>query len=358
MKINIFMEKICILGILALILCFSTNAAEWQFVSDVKAREGDGSSGWINQIAIHPTKPGVFYAATENAGVLLSKDGGKNWVSRWQAKRMGLTADSAEFVSGYRVKCIEIDPVKKDVIYAGMDKQGIYKSSDAGVNWTEINEMLMDTYIGAISIHPARPDFIYLGTYGGGMYRRSAEASDWEEIVQGMRNTYVTDLVISTKNPDIMYVSTNGGISKTTDGGSNWITVNNGLTTGYMLCLAISPDSPDILYAGSDGRGLFKTTDGGENWFSVGGEIWMTETLPGNMALVASVVAVNPVNTEIVYAANSSGVFRSADAGKSWTQINTGLTNTDIKSLTVTSKKPVRVYAGTADGQIFAWTEE
>ena len=49
---------------------------------------------------------------------------------------------------------------------------------------------------------------------------------------------------------------------------------------------------------------------------------------------------------------------RSSDGGQTWEQVNIGLTNTDIKSLTVTSAEPVTVYVGTADGKLFAYMEE
>jgi 3'-phosphoadenosine 5'-phosphosulfate (PAPS) 3'-phosphatase len=73
---------------------------------------------------------------------------------------------------------------------------------------------------------------------------------------------------------------------------------------------------------------------------------------------VVSSVVVNPANNSIVYAANPSGVFRSADAGKTWTQINTGLTNTVIKSLAVNNIKLAVVYASTSDSKFFIYTEE
>lgn len=347
-----------VLSILVVLSGFPARAAEWKLISQVEIPDGGGSSGWINQLALHPSEPNVFYVATEDAGVLVSEDGGSSWCSRWRAKREGLTAESAEGVTGFRVKCLAIDPTEPGLVYAGMDKLGVFKSTDSGVSWTEMNEILMDTYIRSIVIHPARPDVIYLGTYGGGVYRRPVEAPGWEEITQGMRNTYVNALVMLPENPDVMYAATNGGISKTIDGGENWVTVNKGLTTGYMPCLAVDPANANVLYAGSDGRGLFKSEDGGNNWLSVGGDIWMTEALPGYMAAVVSSVAVNPVKPSIVYAANSSGVFRSADSGQNWVQINSGLTSADIKSLTVTATEPVTIYAGTADSKMFAYIEE
>ena len=72
----------------------------------------------------------------------------------------------------------------------------------------------------------------------------------------------------------------------------------------------------------------------------------------------AAAVTGGLLSNRIVYAGNPSGVFRSADSGQTWEQIDTGLSNTEVKCLTVSSAEPVTVYAGTADGKLFAYVEE
>jgi photosystem II stability/assembly factor-like uncharacterized protein len=352
-----------IMCVLVVIFCFSGQAAQWKLIAEWPTGRGGGPRGWINQLVIHPTRPNVFYAGTEGAGVLVSEDGGSTWTPRNE----GLTRAVEGTVSGYHVRCLAIDPTKSGVMYAGMAAFGVFKTTDDGNSWAAINEQLGDSYTKVMAIHPAKPDTLYLGTDGGGMYRRPSGSPEWEEIIEGMRNTYIKALVMDPKDPDVMYVATNGGVSKTTNGGDSWVSASNGLTTRYMLSLTVDPKNTQVLYAGSDGSGLFKTEDGGGNWVSVGGDIWMTKGVEDEFAepgegtqstLLVSSLAVNPVNTAIVYAGNPSGVFRSADSGQTWVQINTGLTNTEIKSLTVTSTEPVTVYAGTADGKLFAYTEE
>lgn len=347
-----------VLCILAMLFCSLVQAAEWKLISADTPEEGERPRGWINQLALHPTRSNVLYAATEDSGVIVSEDSGINWKSAWIPKRAGLTQESDVGVSGYRIRCLAIDPIRPGVMYAGMAMLGVFKTTDYGDNWVEMNEMLPDTYARAMAIHPSKPDTLYLGTYGGGMYQRISGSSRWKETIEGMKNTYIRELVMDPSDRNVMYVATNGGMSKSINGGNNWTSINRGLATLYILSLAMDPENTGILYAGTDGKGLFKTENSGSDWVSVGGDIWTIEGLPKGLEAVVSSVIVNPVNPSIVYAANSSGMFRSTDSGQTWSKMNAGLPETDVRSLAVTHTEPITVYAGIASGSIFAYTEE
>lgn len=347
-----------IVSIFVLVFCSSVQSGEWKLISADAPKEGERPRGWINQLVLHPTRSNVLYAATEDSGVIVSEDRGINWKSAWTPKREGLTPESDVSVSGSRIRCLAIDPIRPGVMYAGMAMLGVFKTTDYGDNWVEMNEMLPDTYTRAIAIHPAKPDTLYLGTYGSGVHQRITGSSRWKETTAGMKNTYIRELAMEPKDPNIMYVATNGGISKSIDGGNNWTSINRGLATLYILSLAIDPQNTGTLYAGTDGKGLFKTENSGSDWVSMGGDIWTIEGLPKGLEAVVSSVIVNPVNPSIVYAANSSGMFRSSDSGQTWAKMNTELPETDVRSLTVTHTEPITVYAGTANGSIFAYTEE
>jgi len=373
----------CLLIILMIALfCLSATAAEWKVLYDVAprvpGRQPQGAPagqpqgmpagpppgmtlGWVNQLLVHPTKPNVLYAATEGAGFAISADGGKSW----EQKNQGFGTVEEGTVSGYQIRCLAIDPSNSDTIYAGMAAFGVYKTTDAGKTWNTISDTLEDTFTKALAM--AKTDTLYLGTDGGGMYRYNVQTNEWTEIVKGLKNTYVKAIVMDPKDPKIIYVATDGFIGKTTDGGDTWTVLSNGFTNRYILCLAMDPKDSKVLYAGTDGGGLFKTVDGGEKWEAVGGDIWMTKPAPEDLAApgadvdatpVASSVVVNPANNSVVYAANPAGVFRSADAGQTWAQINTGLTSTVVKSLAVNNTKPVMIYASTSDGKFYAYTEE
>jgi len=354
-------NSLLILFIFTITICSTVQAGEWKLL--FQPPQGT-PAGWINQLIVHPTKSNVLFAGTEGAGIIASEDGGKTWVQ----KNQGFGTVEEGTVSGVQIRCIAFDPTKPDTIYAGMAAFGVYKTTDAGNKWDTISDTLEDTFTKALAIHPAKTDIVYLGTDGGGIYRYNVPANEWIESVKGLKNTYIKAIVMEPKNPKIIYVATDGFVGNTTDGGDNWKVLSNGLTNRYTLCLVMDPKDSKVLYAGTDGGGLFKTSDGGEKWEAVGGNIWMTKPAEEDLAvpgaadvestLVASSVVVNPANNSIVYSANPSGVFRSADAGQTWAQINTGLTSTVIKNLAVNNTKPVIVYASTSDGKFFAYTEE
>ncbi|HGE69697.1 TPA: hypothetical protein ENX78_02605 [Candidatus Poribacteria bacterium] len=346
--------------IIILLTCFSAQSAEWKLLSEAPRGVPIGA---VNQIVIHPTKHNVIYIGTEGMGFLASEDGGKTWVP----KNQGFTAAEEGTVSGFQIRCIAIDPSKPDTIYAGMAAFGVFRTVDAGTKWDNISDTLEDTFTKVLAIHPTKTDTVFLGTDGGGIYRYDVAQNEWTEKVKGLKNTYIRALVMDPKDPKVMYAGTDGGVAKTTNGAESWTVISNGITSRYVLCLAIDPKDPKVLYAGTDGGGLFKTIDGGGKWEPIGGEIWLAKppaedlvTPSGDVesTLVVSSVVINPINTSIVYAANQTGVFRSADGGKTWEKINTGLTSTVIKCLAISANKSVTLYAGTSDGKLFAYTEE
>ena len=353
---------VCINLIIVFIILFACSilASEWKLLTE--APRGV-PVGWVNQLLVHPSKSNILYAATEGAGFLVSEDGGTTWVP----KNQGFTAAEEGTVSGYQIRCIAINPVKPEIIYAGMAAFGVFKSTDGGNSWNDISATLGDTFTKVLTIHPAKPDTVYLGTDGGGIYVYDSKNDEWEEIVNGLKNTYIKAMVIDPKDPNTIYVATDGGIFKTTNGGQSWAQSSNGITTRYTICLAIDPKNPKTLYAGTDGGGLFKTEDGGNNWTAIGGDIWMAKPLTDDLGApgadmeatpIVSSIVVNPSDTNIVYAANQTGVFRSSDGGKTWSKINEGLTSVVVKSLAVNPAKPVTVYASTSDGKLFAYKEQ
>lgn len=351
---------ICI--VLFMSFCLVAQAAEWKNLLDVSG-PGQRISGWVNQFVIHPTNPDIIYAATEGAGFLISEDGGKRWIP----KNEGLTMAAEGTVSGYHVRCLAVDPKKPDTVYVGMAAFGTFKSTNGGSSWTDMNDGLGDTFTKVMLIDPTNPDILYLGTDGGGVHRRNLSSGRWGEISEGLKNTYIKTIVMDPKDPKTLYVGTDGGIAKTVDGGNLWTIINNGLTSRFVLTLAIDSKNPKVLYAGTDGGGLFKSTDGGDSWTPLGGEIWMSRSVSEDFggtdaetakALVVSSIVVNPINPSIVYAADSNGVFRSADSGNTWTKINAGLTSTNVKCLGINPNPPVKIYASTADAKIFVYTEE
>jgi photosystem II stability/assembly factor-like uncharacterized protein len=125
-------------------------------------------------------------------------------------------------------------------------------------------------------------------------------------------------------------------VSKSTDGGLTWpARYNLTAAAGYCYALAVDPGNTNIVYAGGAG-GLFKSTNAGASWGSsstgITGDVYD--------------IKLNPQNTNIVYAGTPDGVFRSANAGGTWT--DTGCDS--VVALLVNPAHPDTVYAGTGYG--------
>jgi photosystem II stability/assembly factor-like uncharacterized protein len=118
---------------------------------------------------------------------------------------------------------------------------------------------------------------------------------------------------------------------------------------GDVMALAVNPATPSTLYAGTDGGGIFKSTDAGGTWSAVNTGL----TSPNVRAL-----AINPTTPATLYAGTvfGLGVFKSTDSGATWTVANTGLTSHYVDSLAINPATPTTVYAGT-DGGVFRSTD-
>ncbi|HZH33221.1 MAG TPA: SBBP repeat-containing protein, partial [Pyrinomonadaceae bacterium] len=128
-------------------------------------------------------------------------------------------------------------------------------------------------------------------------------------------------------NPQIIYVGTSQRIYKSITGGGNWAATMNGipvLTTFWDLL--IDPSS-NTIYAASQ-SGLFKSSDAGASW---------TQININNLTAVRS-LAQDPNNSANIYAATTNGsFFRSLDGGTSWNQNNDGLTGNGLSAVVATS---------------------
>lgn len=156
-----------------------------------------------------------------------------------------------------------------------------------------------------------------------------------------------------------VYVATaGGGIFKSLDGGGSWARIVNGLIEWNISKMVMDPKDPMTLYIGTENNGLFKTNDGGANWFSSG----TAGTITGITAIAIDPhTCLSPPCTDIYVGSqdSGSGVWVSRDIGLSWTQMNTGLAETNVTAFTIFSynKFPSDLYAGTEEGHLYKFNQ-
>lgn len=247
-----------------------------------------------------------------------------------------------------RVYGMVVNEISPSTMYAcGLD-QGVYKTTDAGVSWTQINNGIQLTQVQALAISKNNPQYLLAGTAAGtgaGVYRTTDGGSSWTQVNAGIAETIgVQALMIHPDNPSIAWCAiftgtadAVNGLYKTTDGGANWFPIVNGIgTIKNFLCMAMSPTDPNTIYAGSSFQvatstgpsAIYKSTDGGNNWFL------------SSTGLPTDPTEINPVRTLNVSTANPNvvtaglfvntatllgGFYLSTDAGANWVQKNNGL---------------------------------
>jgi photosystem II stability/assembly factor-like uncharacterized protein len=247
------------------------------------------------------------------------------------------------------------DPSRPLVFYMGSVNGGVWKTVNAGTSWENITDGKTDiSSVGAIAVAPSDPNVIWVGTgegkpredltYGTGVYRSTDGGDTWQHL--GLASAgQIPTLRVHPTNPDIAWVAALGhafgpnserGIYRTTDGGKSWkrvLFIND--STGAND-ISVDPTNPRIVYAsmwkfqrspwgmdaGGGKSGLFKSTDGGDTWTQLSTNSGMPKGPLGKIT-----VSVSASNPRRVYASVEAkdtlgGIFRSDDAGESWSRVN------------------------------------
>jgi photosystem II stability/assembly factor-like uncharacterized protein len=147
-----------------------------------------------------------------------------------------------------------------------------------------------------VAFHPTNPDIQYIGSASGGLWKTTSAGigvNAWERIDLGHPVLGVSSIVINPQNPEEMYIGT-------------------GEVYNYTVSM---PGIANRLTRGSYGMGILKTTDGGQNWEKT--LDWSYTDLRGVWDLV-----INPVNTNTVLAATTEGIYRTQDAGSTWSLVH------------------------------------
>jgi photosystem II stability/assembly factor-like uncharacterized protein len=160
--------------------------------------------------------------------------------------------------------------------------------------------------------------------------------------------------------------ATGGGVWKTVDGGLIWSNVTDGFVkTGSVGSIAVAPSDPNVVYVGmgeacvrstttSHGDGVYKSTDAGKTWTHLG--LDKTRHI--------SKIRIHPTNPDVVYVAAQGnqwadnperGVYRSRDGGQSWELILKVDDRTGANDLSMDARNPRILYAAMWDHRRKAW---
>ena len=275
-----------------------------------------------------------------------------------------------------RIADIAVHPTDKATWYVASAAGGVWKTTNAGTSFAPVFDGEGSFSIGAVTIDSKNPNVVWVGTgennaqrvvaYGDGIYKSIDGGKSWKKM--GLEESeHIARIVIDPRNSDVVYVAAQGplwrkggdrGVYKTTDGGKTWSRVLSVDEWTGANDIQMDPRNPDLLIAttwqrnrrtfafvaGGPGSAVYRSTDAGKTW---------TKSQSGfpNVDLGRIGLAMSPANPSVVYAIaeaayDSGGSFRSRDGGASWERMSRYQSGGNYYNEIVADPKNVdRVYA-------------
>ncbi len=220
----------------------------------------------------------------------------------------------------------------------------------AGLRFRNIGPAAMGGRIDDLAVLESNPAVFYVGAATGGLWKTTNMGTSWEVLFDDLDDVVsIGDVAIAPNDANLVWVGTGennnrqsgswgNGVYKSTDGGRTWR--HMGLRDSkHIARIIVDPVDHDVVYVAALGslwgpgkeRGVFKTTDGGVTWANV---------LFVNEDTGATELVQDPMNNKVLYAATyqrrratwgfngsgpGSGVHKSSDAGRTWTQLTNGI---------------------------------
>ncbi len=308
-------------------------AARWREVGPARGGRSVAATGSVQ-------RPNEYWMGTTGGGVFKTIDGGLNW-----------SAASDKYFGG-TIGAIAVDPTNADIVWVGGGEtdirgntaggDGLWKTLDAGKTWTRLG--FLEEHIAAIRVHPTNKDVAWLAVFGNpfrasdtrGVFKTTDGGKTFTKILFVNDSTGAIDIQVDPTNPDILYAATwqawrtawamssggaGSGIYKSLDGGATWTNLTRtatGLPTGVLgkIGLAISPVKPSRVWAviEHDSGGVYRSDDAGATWTYINRDRKLRQR-----AWYYSNLVPDPKDSNIVYALNV-GFYRSRDGGKTFPQ--------------------------------------
>ena len=360
---------------------------QWRLLGPFRGGRADAAAGV-------PGRPNEFYFGSVGGGVWKTVDAGRTWMPVFDAEPAA------------SIGAIAVAPSHPDVVYVGTGEStlrdsagfgdGVYRSADAGRTWTHLG--LPDTqHIGKIAVDPRNPDVVFVAAMGSlyapnperGVFRSRDGGRTWEKVLYTDENTGAIEVVIDPSNPRVVYAGLwntrrppwfvyapsngpGGGIYKSTDGGTTWRQLTAGLPTGTMgrSGIAVAPSNPRRVYAvvdcldpvpgaapapsggGNFGTqaqgqgGVFRSDDAGATWTKLSGDsmLW-------GRGWYFEKIAVDPKDADVVYVPNVN-VNRTRDGGRTWEVLKGSPGGDDYHQLWVSPDDPDTLIVASDQGTV------
>ncbi len=283
-----------------------------------------GSQGnYASAMIVHPTDPNIVFVG--GLDIYKTTDGGNSWsqVSMWIPPGDSNNPEGIPYVHGdHHVFAFDLS-TNPPTLYNGSDG-GVARSRDLGNTWGVLNKDLGVTQFYTFAVHPTNPNIMLGGTQDNGTpMLLSGQENLWRDVSGGdgwqtfFDYTDPTRIYVAQQQLNVFRYVINYATGRFTEsksigyiGGSNGITQRDFQKADFFPPYELSPNNPSVLVLGTNR--VLRSTNRGDSWTPISAEF--------NMPLAA--VAIAEGNDDVIWAATyDAKIFKTENNGTSWAQV-------------------------------------
>jgi photosystem II stability/assembly factor-like uncharacterized protein len=313
----------------------------------------------------HPSKPGTVFAATTE-GFWMTSDGGRTWALTTQ--------------KSLEINSVTVHPADPNKIFIGTNNYGIMVSNDGGKNFYQANENFTSRLTYTITADREMPNRLYAttrntATGGGFVFISNNSGQTWEQtksldVARIAPFAFLQDSV----NANNIYLGTNVGVFRSLDRGITWTQITAPKPVVKKKATAtkkktvvkpvavpvVDPMAPVLIPALVDNVKVLASTEDGKNGIFAGTDTglyrtydltkgWEKIQFGAGIDQSIFVVFVSPNSPGTIWVGTAaSGVIVSRDDGKTWSRVDGIPPNIPVSSINVNPNKPELMYVGTS----------
>jgi photosystem II stability/assembly factor-like uncharacterized protein len=240
-----------------------------------------------------------------------------------------------------------------DLVYAGVEDAGFFKTTDGGESWKELPGLRAakgsqwQPGAGGMCLHtiiedPTNPQRIYVAISAAGAFRTDDGGQTWKPINKGLKSAYeipdpnadvghcVHRIALHRSRPEVLYMQKHWDVMRSDNGGDMWYDISGNLPTDFGFPIDVHAHDPETIYVvpitsdslhyPPDGKlRVYRSRTGGNEWEP------LTNGLPQANCYVnvlRDAMAVDQMDSCGIYIGTTGGqVYASPDGGDSWSEI-------------------------------------
>jgi photosystem II stability/assembly factor-like uncharacterized protein len=232
----------------------------------------------------------------------------------------------------------------------GTSGQGIYRSTDSGLSWEQVNTGLVGSpFVTVINgLVSTSSGTLFAATFQDGVFRSIDNGATWQNVSHGLNSLFINSLQVNSAGA--VFAATNNsmsdssGLYRSFDNGDTWALLDIGVRNPNIFGIGCTRHGE--MFVGALERGLYRSTNNGDSWSQV-------MPLPGSVGLWTFTES---VSGGIFAASSDSGIYRSTDHGLSWRISNSGIDNHGVYGLVFASDGSL--FAGSWGGGVYRSTDQ